>query len=197
MPRRLPAPTREQAVARFEELYDASYRDVLAYLLRRVQQPDQAADLVADVFTAVWRRIDDVPPGDQARPWVFGVARHVLANHRRGARRVNALSARLRSELRETTVTHPGDGGLGEIGAVFRSLSDQDQEILALAGWEEFDAGQIAVVLGCARGTARVRLHRARNRFARALRRAGLEIDGHLSPSTVTRRPTTAKGATS
>lgn len=195
LPRQHPARSGPEAVARFEELYDATFRDVLGYLLRRTEDPDHTADLVADVFTAVWTRIDDVPPGDQARPWVFGVARNVLANHRRGVRRRNALAARLRADLREMTVGPPEhrDPGLGAVGRVFRALPDKDREILALAGWEELDSAQIAVVLGCTRGTARVRLHRARRRFSRALRKAGVELgdpDPVSPPRTVT-----AKGA--
>ena len=38
-------------------------------------------------------------PGDEARPWLYGVARRVLANHRRGDRRRTALGDRLRREL--------------------------------------------------------------------------------------------------
>ncbi|WP_017572678.1 RNA polymerase sigma factor [Nocardiopsis halotolerans] len=200
MPRQHPARSRERSVARFEELYESAFGDVLGYLLRRTEDPDHAADLVADVFTAVWARIDDVPSGDQARPWVFGVARNVLANHRRGARRRNALAARLRADLSGVTVTPPEerDSGLGEVGKVFRALPERDREILSLAGWEQLDAGQIAVVLGCARGTARVRLHRARGRFARALRKAGLETGTRTSSSAVTPHPqrsTSLRGA--
>ena len=50
-----------------------------------------------------------------------------------------------------------------------RRLGDADREILTLAGWEGLDGGQIAVVLGCSRNAARIRLHRARRRFAAAL----------------------------
>ncbi len=200
MPRQHPVRSREESVARFEELYESTFGDVLGYLLRRTEDPDHSADLVADVFTAVWSRIDDVPPGDQARPWVFGVARNVLANHRRGDRRRNALAARLRADLREVRVTPPGerDPGLGEVGRVFRALSEHDREILSLAGWEQLDAGEIAVVLGCARGTARVRLHRARARFARALRKAGLDTGARAPSSATAPRPrssTPLKGA--
>jgi RNA polymerase sigma-70 factor (ECF subfamily) len=44
-------------------------------------------------------------------------------------------------------------------------LSPADQEVLRLAAWEELDAGQIAVVLGCGRRAATMRLHRARRRL--------------------------------
>jgi DNA-directed RNA polymerase specialized sigma24 family protein len=48
-------------------------------------------------------------------------------------------------------------------------MPEADRELLALAGWEGLDPGQIAAVLGCSRNAARIRLHRARRRFAAEL----------------------------
>ncbi len=63
----------------------------------------------------------------------------------------------------------PRPARLAEIAAVFRRMPAADRELLALAGWEELDAGQIAAVLGCSRNAARIRLHRARRRLAAEL----------------------------
>ena len=46
---------------RFAALYQAYYRPILAYAVRRVAPAEDAADVVADVFTTAWRRIDQVP----------------------------------------------------------------------------------------------------------------------------------------
>lgn len=200
LPREGPGGSPRDPAARFEALYTACYRDVLGYLLRRIDDdPESAADLVAEVFVAVWNRLDDVPSGPDARPWIFGVARKVLGNYRRGAHRRHALAARLRAALREVEVARPdaADPELAAVGPVFRTLSEKDRELLTLAGWEGLDPGQIAVVLGCTRGAARVRLHRARSRFARALRKAGVDVADFLpAPPGAVRRPVT-KGAMS
>ncbi|GIH24082.1 hypothetical protein Aph01nite_23920 [Acrocarpospora phusangensis] len=84
---------------RFEEIYLAHYPDLLAYVRRRTESPDDASDAIAETFTTAWRRIDEVPPGPQARLWLYGVARRVLANQRRGESRRSALAVRLREEL--------------------------------------------------------------------------------------------------
>ena len=55
-------------------------------------------------------------------------------------------------------------------------LSSGDRELLTLAGWEGLSPNQIAEVLGCRVGTVRVRLHRARKRFARELAHAGVDV---------------------
>lgn len=56
------------------------------------------------------------------------------------------------------------------MAAAFARLGANDREVLALAAWEGLDAGEIAMVLGCSRNAARIRLHRARRRFASELR---------------------------
>lgn len=89
---------------RFAALFERIHRPLLAYALRRVSDPADAADVVAETFLVAWRRLDDVPAGEAARPWLFGVARRVLANHYRGERRRDALADRLRDQLTEVVV---------------------------------------------------------------------------------------------
>lgn len=72
---------------RFETLYDRYAHLILAYATRRTPSYEDAADVLADTFTVVWRRINDVPDGDEARLWIYGVARRTLANHHRSDHR--------------------------------------------------------------------------------------------------------------
>jgi RNA polymerase sigma factor (sigma-70 family) len=156
---------------RFEVLYAANHVPLLGYVLRRTDNTDDAADVLAETFLAAWRRLDDVPAGPQARLWLFGTARRVLANYRRGERRRTALADRLRQDL-SASYRQPELGGeAAEIAAAFSCLPEADRELLALAGWEGLDPGKISQVLGCSRNAARIRLHRARRRFAAELAR--------------------------
>jgi RNA polymerase sigma-70 factor, ECF subfamily len=163
---------------RFEQIYTATYEPILGYVLRRCASPEDAADVVAETFTTAWRRFDDIPAGDSARPWMYGVARRVLSNHRRGESRRRLWTTELRDEI-ATVDTDPLDAPA--IGKAFRSLPDDDRELLGLVAWEGLDYAAIATVLGCSRGAARVRLHRARKRFSQALRSAGV----NASPVTI------------
>jgi RNA polymerase sigma-70 factor, ECF subfamily len=63
---------------------------------------------MAETFLTSWRRLEEVPPGPEARLWLYGVARRVLANHHRGQRRRSALADRLRGELAVGYSTMPG-----------------------------------------------------------------------------------------
>jgi RNA polymerase sigma-70 factor (ECF subfamily) len=187
-PRTAPDDHRERQ--RFAALFDAHHRAVLGYALRRTDDPHDAADIVAETFLVVWRRADAVPAGDETRPWLFGVARRVLANQRRGDRRRTELSVRLgetlRSELESVQIDRvPSHGALGPALA---TLSTDDREILLLSAWEGLTPAEIAVALGLRGATARSRLKRARARLHAALTEMGWTDD---TPST----GTTATGA--
>jgi RNA polymerase sigma-70 factor (ECF subfamily) len=106
---------------------------------------------------------------DDARPWLLGCARRVLANQRRGARRRQALLDRLTQSAAATNALPTFSDGV--LAQALAKLSEPDRELLMLIAWEGLDPAQAAVVLGCSRGALGVRLHRARRRLAGAIAR--------------------------
>ena len=148
---------------RFAALFDATHRALLSYAVRRVADPADAADVVAETFLVAWRRLDEVPSGDQARPWLFGVARRVLANLYRGERRRHALTDRLRETL--TEIAPPDRPEPSDVQIALEKLGEDDRELLRLVAWEDLARDEIAIALGVSRATVRVRLHRARQRL--------------------------------
>lgn len=162
--------------ARFTALFERTHRPLLAYAVRRVADPADAADVVAESFVVAWRRIEEVPAGEEATPWLYGVARRVLANHHRGERRRDALADRLRDSLREVSVAGPETADISALTRALASLRPDDQEILRLLAWEGLTHEEIAVALGISRGSVRVRLHRARSRLGAALERQAEDI---------------------
>jgi RNA polymerase sigma-70 factor, ECF subfamily len=161
------------AEARFAALYRDHARDVLAYAVRRTLSAEDAADVVAETFLVAWRRGSDVPDGDGARLWLYGVARRTLANQRRGERRRTRLAARMRSELPAAlaaalpTPTAADDAVLEAIAG----LGESDREVLLLSAWEGLSPTEIAAVLAISPIAVRSRLHRARGRVQERLRR--------------------------
>jgi len=176
----------EKPEARFARLYEEQRRDLLAYALRRTPSPEDAADLVAEVFLVAWRRLEDVPPGAEARLWLYGVTRRLLANQLRGERRRVRLAERLRADLAGGLGSEPAPEERTDVLRALARLGSDDREVLMLAGWEELTPGEISHVLGIPAATARTRLHRARRRFraelkaeagCRTPRQPGLELE--------------------
>ncbi|TYL45348.1 sigma-70 family RNA polymerase sigma factor [Nocardioides sp. BGMRC 2183] len=169
-----PADRDDDREARFRGMYQTNFSAVLGYALRRTAQQADASDVVAETFLVAWRRFDDAPPGD-ARPWLFGVARHVLANHHRSGRRRERLGGRLRSTLTAESAPDPAVG-VAETDRVRRALlriGPDDRELLMLVGWDGLTPTEAAAALGIKPGTARMRLARARARMRELLGDAG------------------------
>lgn len=175
--------------SRFDALYDAHFRDLVGFALRRTQRPEDAADVVAETFLVVWRRIGDVPPADEARLWLFGVCRRVLANHERGRNRRTRLGARLRDVLGDQAVPDPASGVTASLVLrdAMEHLRPADRDLLQLVAWEGLQPSEAALVLGLPSRTVRTRLSRARTRLREQLEAERSELfgDGPAGPGHV------------
>jgi RNA polymerase sigma-70 factor (ECF subfamily) len=162
--------TPESDVESFQRLYTEYVDPVLGYALRRVGTPADAADVVAETFLVAWRRRADVPAGEAARLWLYGVARRVLANQRRGELRRSTLGSRLRAEL-PAAVPDPASAVADrtDAGRALGRLGAADREVVELTAWEGLDSREVAQVLGITSVAARARLSRARHRLRELL----------------------------
>jgi RNA polymerase sigma-70 factor, ECF subfamily len=156
--------------ARFERIYREYADEVHAYARRR-SDAATADEVVADVFLVAWRRLEQVP--SEGLPWLLGVARRVLANRRRSARRASALSERLVGN--QATGQPPED--LGLVSAL-SALPERDREVLLLIAWEGLSQAEVAEVLSIRRAAVATRLHRARRRLASELSSQGAGREG-------------------
>jgi len=158
----------------FEQLYRAYADRVHAYALRRTSAA-AADDVVAEVFVVVWRRLDRVP--EEPLPWLYGVARRVVANRRRSESRAAALHERLADgrPAPEPPVVSPEVDD--RVQRALAGLSERDRELLLLIAWEGLRVNEAAQALGVRSGTLAVRLHRARQRLARALAEEDVQIE--------------------
>lgn len=175
---------------RFRRIFARNHSTVVAYVRRRTNSLADAEDVVADVFTVAWRRLEDVPAdAERETLWLYGVARRTLANQRRGADRATRLAARAAAQ---TAYAPAADAGLAEADDLrdamqaLSALGEPDQDLLRLTLWEGLSHAQVAVVVGTSVPNVAVRLHRAKRRLRAQFNRLeqGAADAGHL---TVTR----------
>lgn len=167
---------------RFCEIYEANHASIAAYALRRAATPEDAADVVAETFAVAWRRIRQVPAERAATLWLFGTARRVLANQRRGERRRRRLSLRLQAQPAQASQADGERVGELEVAkAALERLSAEQRDLLGLVAWEGLSTAELAAVLGCSQNAAKIRLHRARRALWGELERAG----GQAGPNAV------------
>ena len=160
--------TPRDARRRFTVIYDAYYHRVLGYVLRRVGR-DDAADIVAETFTVAWRRLDRVPGGEEALYWLLATARRTTSNHLRAERRRHRLTEAIASEPSRANASIAEEASLERAALALHRIREDERELLLLMAWEGLDAAGVAMVVGCSRNAARIRIHRARRRFAAAL----------------------------
>ncbi|WP_301110366.1 RNA polymerase sigma factor [Microbacterium sp.] len=141
-------------------LIDESKRALFAYFARRVVSTDDAADLTGEVLLTMWRKVDAMPaePVD-ARMWTFGIARNVLANHRRALSRNRKLSDRLKGEALVSGDVRPVRDDVWE---ALEALPAGDRELIQLVHWDGFSLAEAAKILGKKPATVRSRYSRAR-----------------------------------
>ncbi|MPY10704.1 RNA polymerase sigma factor [Arthrobacter bussei] len=147
----------------FQLLYQTVYSDLIRFVQRRTHA-HHAEDVVADAFLVVWRRLDELPKDhEDARAWVFGIARNILLNNHRSEQRRSSLEVRLTD-----TTAFSDDSGADlvatrvDVSRAWLMLSAVHQETLGLAVLEELKAPQAAAVLGISPVAFRLRLSRAR-----------------------------------
>jgi RNA polymerase sigma-70 factor (ECF subfamily) len=140
--------------AAFEELYRRYGRLVHGILLSRVA-PQDAEDLVQDVFITVFEKISTVRDAQAFPAWLAAIARNRAAEFYR--------SSRIRTEVVEQAVRDtrqaPGTSG-AEILAVIRSLPEAYRETLILRLVEGMTGPEIARRTGLTPDSVRVNLFR-------------------------------------
>jgi len=152
--------------ARFRRVF-AHLQPVADYAARRGSSDPEA--IAAETMAIAWRRLDRVPV-DDPRPWLFVTARNLLmAERRRSSRRSQADRALARPDA--VPAVESADPA---VTRALRALPERDREALLLVAWEDLTPARAAEALGIAPVAFRVRLLRARRRFARSLAADGL-----------------------
>lgn len=160
---------------RFVELYEGYYRKVYGYCRRRTTA-ERVDDAVAETFLTAWRKIADVPDGDDALPWLYSVAYRVLGHQWRTSSRQSRLKTRLAAvgvdqvEMPEEFVVM--DQESRQVLDALQRLKHSDQELLRLTVWEELSHRDIARVLGVSTDAVKKRSSRARQALAREFEQA-------------------------
>lgn len=151
--------------------------DILRYLQRRVNQPEDAADLLGRVLLAIWENGTRVPTVDaEARMWCFGIARNVLREHHRHTAKRLALADALREHLRGSAQFNNAADTASEarmradsVRSAVASLDNRSRELVILIHWDGFTIADAARLLAMNESTARTRYSRALKRLENQL----------------------------
>jgi RNA polymerase sigma factor (sigma-70 family) len=167
----------------FSQLYEREGESVLLFLARRTFDVEVAVELTAETFATAlssWGRLRAMAP-EQARAWLFTVARRLYGRYLRSARVERRAVERLGIR---TPPVHEDDievieerAGLVQLRVVLRNelarLSDGQRDALRLRVLEERPYDDVARRLGVSEQTARARV-------SRGLRALFVALEPHL-----------------
>ncbi|MDQ6885085.1 MAG: sigma-70 family RNA polymerase sigma factor [Candidatus Dormibacteraeota bacterium] len=133
-------------------LLDPAYRLALGILLR----PAEAEDAVQEAAFRAWRKIGNVRPGAEFRPWFLAI----VANECRRMRRLRWWSVALSPQLDWSQET-PINVEAIDVAKAFAHLRVGDRQILVLRYYANLSVQETADALGLTAEAAKSRIHRA------------------------------------
>lgn len=158
-----------------ETLYRTHVRSVARWAERLAGPELDVEDIVHEVFTIAYERVSGFRGDSSLATWLFGITDKVVRHRRRKDRWRRWLrgSADEAAGHLPTTAQDPlrvveRQEAAARVYAILNTLADRDRQILILCELEEMRAEEVGKLLGIAPGNARLRLHRARSRFAHA-----------------------------
>ncbi len=155
---------------RYNELFKAHFARVWGFVRRRTGSDADADDVTAETFAVAWRRGAELA-SEPDRLWLFGVARGVLANHRRSQERRHQLHLRLAAVEPPPVAYQDAPASDRQLAAALDELSADDRELLLLRAWDGLEVAEIAQLLRVRPATVSSRLHKARRRLQSVLER--------------------------
>ncbi|MBE1875687.1 RNA polymerase sigma factor [Myceligenerans sp. TRM 65318] len=156
--------------------------------------PHDAQEVVADTFLVAVRRLDDIPA--DPLPWLLVVARNILRNQQRAARRRRSAESAL-EHLARVARTDGADHAVAQRDAMLVALNrlePKEREALLLTGWDGLAPADAARVAGCSKAAFKMRLSRARRKLTvlvggyTIVREAAVVEGGPMNKRTAARR---------
>jgi len=140
-----------------------------AFALSLSGRHDRADDLVQDTIMKAWAKQHSFEPGTNMRAWLFTILRNEFYSQmRKKGREVQDVDGLMAGNL----ATHPEQYGrldMQDFRTALKELADDQREALLLIGASGFSYEEAAEICGCAVGTIKSRVNRARVRMQELL----------------------------
>jgi RNA polymerase sigma factor (sigma-70 family) len=161
----------------------ARYQEVVfrtAYLILR--DAAEAEDAAQEAFIKAYYALPRFNAGASVRPWLLQIVANQARNQRRAGGRRGALALRATGVPAEDAAPSPESDALHAeqrqtLLQAVHGLRDDDRLVVAYRYFFELSESEMAVALGCARGTVKSRLSRALQRLRSALTQGEAERD--------------------
>jgi RNA polymerase sigma-70 factor (ECF subfamily) len=147
----------------------AAVPSLRAFAISLCGNVDRADDLVQEALLRAWGNLDSFEPGTNMSAWLFTILRNVFCSeYRKRRREVEDADGSYAKSL----TSLPGQTShleMDEFRKALDVLPSEQRESLILVGASGFSYEEAAQICGCAVGTIKSRVNRARRRLAELL----------------------------
>ena len=149
-----------------------------AFAISLIGRHDQADDLVQDTIMKAWAKQEQFEMGTNIKAWLFTILRNEFYSQmRKAGREVQDTDGTYSSRFASSPEQH-GHLDLQDFKKALDTLPEDQREAIVLVGAEGFAYEEAAEICGCAVGTIKSRVSRARTRLAELLGISGEEDFG-------------------
>lgn len=140
-----------------------------AFAVSLCGNPDRADDLVQETLVKAWSNLGSFVEGTNLPAWLFTILRNIYYSEYRKRRREVADSDGAIAAKLATAPAQNGHMDLLDFRAALQQLPTDQREALILIGASGLSYEEAAQICGCAVGTMKSRVNRARNRLSELL----------------------------
>lgn len=164
--------------AALNDLMERHAEKLFHYLLRSLQDDDDAADLAQETFVKVFQNRTKFDPGQKFTTWLYAIASNLVRDRYRWRSRHPQVSLDAESEQTDTSLkdnlsaSAPSPDELmqsEERAATVRkavgALPEELRQPLILAIYQELSQAEIAEILKCSIKAVETRIYRARQQL--------------------------------
>ena len=146
----------------FDELFDATHRELLRFVSFKVGDTDAADDIAADAYLKFWTRLTQGIEIRNPRALLYTIANGLIIDYYRVVKPLvlpEGLDVSSEAEAPEEVIDNATQ--YQDLLAQIRSLRSTYRDVLTLHYIEGFEISEIASILSETENNVRVRLHRA------------------------------------
>ena len=162
----------------------AAVPSLRAFAISLCGNVDRADDLVQEALLRALTNIESFEPGTNMPAWLFTILRNQFrSEYRKRRREVEDANGKYAENLKSLP-EQPGHIEFAEFREALGQLPSDQREALILIGASGFSYEEAAKICGCAVGTIKSRVNRARTRLANLLH---IESVNDFGPDRATR----------
>jgi RNA polymerase sigma-70 factor (ECF subfamily) len=144
----------------------AAIPNMRAFAISLCGNRDRADDLVQEALVKAWYHLDSFEVGTNLKAWLFTILRNAYFSELRKTKREVADSDGQMAARVAVPAEQHSHLDLKDLGRALAQLPSDQREALLLVGAEGFSYEDAASICGCAVGTVKSRVNRARAKLA-------------------------------